>query len=198
MHGGMLVPASVSVCCAVGAPRAQRVQGLVVGIAMLLAMADGVAESPVFPAIVWAALLLLLAVSTSAISSVSQRLNPVPGVTAMTTHRALALILTASLLVAGSTGPSGSTASTASIAAGAHHHGVGEQAFAPALVAAVALYAGYSAVAIWLGVRARSNARARNNRSHGRQRHRLSLGIVDIAAMAASTSVMAIMVTLPS
>jgi hypothetical protein len=193
MHGGMLVPASVSVCCAVGAPRAQRMQGVIVGVAMLLAMADGVAASPVLPAIVWAALLLLLAVSTSAISSVSQRHNPVPGVTAMTTHRALALILTASLIVAGSTGP---IASTASVAAGAHHHGAGGETFALMLVVATTLYVGYSAVAIWRGVRARN--RARDYRSHDRQRHRLSLGAIDIAAMAASTSVMAIMVTLPS
>ncbi|SKB00154.1 hypothetical protein SAMN06295879_2943 [Agreia bicolorata] len=193
MHGGMLVPASVSVCCAVGAPRAQRVQGLIVGVAMLLAMADGLAASPMLPALVWAALLVLLAISTSAISSVSQRHNPLPGVTTVTTHRALALILTASLLVAGSAGP---TRSTASIAVGAHHHGVGGEPFALVLVVATTLYVGYSAVAIWLGVRSRSNARS--NRADGRQRRRLSLGIVDIAAMAASTSVMAIMVTLPS
>ncbi|WP_085488051.1 hypothetical protein [Agreia pratensis] len=190
MHGGMLVPASVSVCCAVGAPRAQRVQGVIVGVAMLLAMADGIAASPVLPAIVWAALLVLLAISTSAISSVGQRRHPVAGVTKMTTHRALALILTASLIVAGCTGP------TASTAAGAHHHGVGGEAFALVLVVATTLYVGYSAVAIWRGVRARN--RARDYRSHDRQRHRLSLGAIDIAAMAASTSVMAIMVTLPS
>jgi hypothetical protein len=135
LHGGMLVPAFVSVCCAVGTPRRDRATGVVGGAAMFLAMADAGAASPVLPPIAWAMLLVLTALVTSGLASFRQRRSPTVGRSAMTTHRSIGLILGAGLLLLGHTGGS----PTSGIVV--HTHGAAGSTLLAVVTVGVLLYA---------------------------------------------------------
>ena len=187
IHGGMLIPTSVSICCAVGARRADRAAGVVVGVAMLLAMADYTSGSPVVPAVGWAALLVLLALITSALASIRQRGSEVADGLAMATHRGLGLVLTAGLFLVGHPANSAMSRSLTSDG-GAHAHGGSAIPLTAMVLVAAGAYLVFSVVAVRRGLHAGRPA------TPSRLVSRLRDGTVDVASMTTGTSVMALMV----
>ncbi len=184
LHGGMLVPTTVSLCCAFGAARRDRVIGVVVGLAMLLAMADIAVRSEVLPAVVWGAILLLLALVVSAHASVQHRARPTAGTLVMAAHRGLGLVLMAAALVL--TGPGGGTVATA-----AHTHAATGPMLAVVLGGSTLAYAGFAAVAI--------ARRLHGGPEGGRTRRRwVRDGSLDTAAMTVATVLMSVMVVVPA
>jgi hypothetical protein len=183
LHGGMLVPTSVSLCCAFGSARRDRVMGVVVGLAMLLAMADFVVRTQVLPTIVWGAILLLLALVVSAHASVRNRARPAVGTLVMAAHRGLGLVLMAASLVLA--GPSAGIVTT-----GAHTHASSGPAFVVLLGGATLAYAGFAAVAI--------ARRLHGGQAGGGRRGWLRDGSLDLAAMTVAAVLMSVMVVVPA
>jgi hypothetical protein len=171
LHGGMLVPASVSLCCAAVAPRASRVAGTVVSLAMLLAMADSMSLAPVIPAVVWAVVLILLALISSATASITIRRSVQPDSCAMSIHRGLGLILTSALLMLSEPASPG--------ARGDHAHGGAGVTLSLLVVAGIVALA-FSAVV---------TLRRGGDRNDARRRWP-SRGALDVTSMSAATSLM--------
>jgi hypothetical protein len=192
LHGGMLIPALVSLCCAAGGPRAGRRTGIVVGAAMVLAMVDHTSEQPAVPAGAWAALLVLLALVSCAATSVRFRNAHVPGVLTMSTHRGLGLVLTSALLLFGqvATVPPAETGLV-----GIHAHGISGSGIELLMLLAVAAYVVFSATVIRRGLHAQP---LRNrDRQNVRLRQRLRDGTVDAASMATATVAMTLLTVVP-
>ena len=175
LHGGMLIPTSVSVCCAVTAPPPGRGVRIIVSVSMLLAMAESMSASPAVPAVVWAAVLLLLAFVTSAATSIAARGRRTCGSGVMAAHRGIGLVLMSALLMIGK--------STGASAPGQHSHGGGGILTMIVVVGTAAL--------VLLAVIAIRSERPRNSAPIGWW---LSRSTLDISAMTAATSLMTLAV----
>ncbi|WP_353807680.1 hypothetical protein [Agromyces sp. SYSU T00194] len=188
LHAGMVIPASIGVCCSVGAgawstPAAGsagrrravlvavlgQVLAVVASLLMLGAMVDMAFFAGAVPgwagrSVAWAASMVAVAIAVVAAARAAG------GVTQVDLHRALGLVVTAALVVALHAGAAGSGA-----AASGAHAGHSPTSFAPVIVAGALAFAAYSA---WHALRAhRCGARLRT---------------LDAAAMSAMTLAMLI------
>ncbi|MRX44526.1 hypothetical protein [Agromyces kandeliae] len=169
LAAGMVIPASLGVCCSVGvgawsapssgsagrraraAAAARRALPVLAALLMLGAMLDmslagAGATGWAGRSIGWAAAMVLTALLVVGTGRVAGRVGHVD------LHRALGLVVTASLVAVAHPGHSAGVAATSASAHGTHG-GVG---LAPAVVAAAVAFAGYSAwsaVTTWRGTR---------------------------------------------
>lgn len=169
LHLTALLPATVGLCCAAG-DRRGRTRAVVPAAVMMLAMFAMAAGWPLLPPLVWAGVLLLVAIGGAAARRfVAASRSPRAAHTRhMELHRALGLVLGAALLVA-----SGAHEGTA--VAGHVAHSAGGSPF----VMTMAGSAGYLAFTVWLVAR------------EARQRRPL-VGIVEATAMGLMTATMSI------
>ncbi|GLI27709.1 hypothetical protein ARHIZOSPH14_19510 [Agromyces rhizosphaerae] len=193
LHAGMVIPASIGVCCSVGTgawstPAAGssgrrravlvavpgRVLAVLASLLMLGAMVDMAFFAGAVPgwagrSVVWAASMVVVAIAVVAVARASV------GVTQVDLHRALGLVVTAALVVALHAGAAGSGA-----AASGAHAGHEATSFAPVIVAGAVAFAAYSAL-------------------HAVRAHRLGARVraLDAVAMSAMTLAMLI-VSIPA
>ncbi|MGD8193219.1 hypothetical protein ACEXQB_001845 [Herbiconiux sp. P18] len=194
LHAGALLPAAVGACCTVGARRSGRVAAVVSAGLMLLAMLDANLRLIGLSSIVWAALLLLVALGGAAAhrmggrgrrwAAPAARASPTPHEAAMAVHGRIGLIVMAGLLLAmvpmGS-GTAGAGAGFGGAGVSMHHGSAGAGGLLDAVAVGTLVYVGYSAV---LGVR------------WARRRARL-LPVLEVSSMGCSALLMLLPLALP-
>lgn len=152
LHLGSMLPATLGACCVAGGADRRSPLAWLGMLAMLAAMADTMLlPRPVVPAIVWAAVLVGLALATAvrgrlARSGGGERPHPAGG---MDVHRALQAVLTAGLVVAAAGHHAGAHPSAGGLP-GAHD---GHSLPIAALIAAAALV--FALASGWLAARPR-------------------------------------------
>ncbi|GAA2233964.1 hypothetical protein N1031_09300 [Herbiconiux moechotypicola] len=188
LHLGALVPAAVGACCAVGARRPGRLRavlGIVGAALMLLAMLDAATAVLGVPVLVWAGLLLAVAVASAAVVARPSGLGATaarPGEGgghvhgAMALHGSLGAVVMAMLLVAMTV--HGASADSASHAAGGAVHS-GATGILSLVLASAAGYLVFGAVLAWRVVRA------------GGPRAQRVLAVTELTSMGLSTALMA-------
>ena len=165
LHAGMVIPASIGVCCSVGVgawstPAAGsagrrgrvasvlgRVLAMVAALLMLGAMVDMAFFAGSVPgwagrSVGWAAVMIAVALCVVSVGRAGGRVAHVD------VHRALGLVVTAALVVVAH---SGQTDVSGAAGLGGHAGHGGSVAIAPLAVASAVVFAGYS---FWMAVRA--------------------------------------------
>ena len=160
VHIGAVLPATVGICCTIGGER--RVRTVIPALVTLLAMLDLAVGPGLILPLLWAAIMVGLAVWT-AVGVRTRR-------THMPLHRSLGLLVMAGLTIA-MAAPAGGAAS---VVASGHAHGA-TGVLIPLVSAGVA---GYLAYTVWLALVA--------------MRQRSMLARVDAASMGLMAAVMGI------